>query len=181
MRASGSEKGAFGLRYELSRELGNGSSFACSATHTHPDPTAANTLSSCTWGSLQIFLSTTGGREPWDLARFGRTVAFFNEDMSSPAKALTTVLTAPLKALVKMIAGSEAPVSEVSVGCACVWGCVGWGGREQGGSVHTRVVCLYVLEHRVGSKCVCRGGGGGSGSAEQAKLLASSSVQLDPA
>jgi uncharacterized protein YbjT (DUF2867 family) len=58
--------------------------------------------------------SEKGGREPWDLRRFGRTVAFFNEDMSSPAKALTTILTAPLKALGNMVAGSGAPAGSSS-------------------------------------------------------------------
>jgi hypothetical protein len=45
------------------------------------------------------------------VARFGRTVAFFNDDMSTPAKALQTILTAPIKALVQLVAGSDAPVS----------------------------------------------------------------------
>lgn len=56
-----------------------------------------------------------GGREPWDLARFGRTVAFFNDDLSSPGRVLQTLLTAPVKALVNLVAGSEAPVRDFSL------------------------------------------------------------------
>lgn len=55
---------------------------------------------------------TTGSREPWDIARFGRTVAFFNEGLSSPGRALQTVLTAPLKALASLVSGGSGTVSD---------------------------------------------------------------------
>ena len=37
-----------------------------------------------------------GGRQPWDIARFTRTVMFFNE-MPSPGQMLTSFLEQPLK------------------------------------------------------------------------------------
>lgn len=54
--------------------------------------------------------AAAGGRESWDLARFGRTVAFFNEDLSSPGRVLQTVLTAPFKALAQLVAGTDTTV-----------------------------------------------------------------------
>lgn len=107
MKASSSEKGALGVLYQLGREGGSSSSFVA------PQPMQSTAARTPPEQHLVSNHPNTGGREPWDLARFGRTVAFFNEDMSSPAKALTTLLTAPLKALVKMVAGNEAPVSEL--------------------------------------------------------------------
>lgn len=64
-----------------------------------------------------LFHASAGGREPWDLARFGRTVAFFNEDMSTPGRALQTVLTAPFRALVQLVAGSGSTVRLLLQAC----------------------------------------------------------------
>lgn len=64
------------------------------------------------WRCPPSFLPVSGGsssssREPWDIARFGRTVAFFNEDLSSPGRILQAVLTAPLKVLSQLMPGGS--------------------------------------------------------------------------
>lgn len=49
----------------------------------------------------------SSGRQSWDVARFGRTVGFFNEGLSSPGRILQTLLSAPIKALTGLVAGSS--------------------------------------------------------------------------
>ncbi|KAF8060080.1 NAGS2 [Scenedesmus sp. PABB004] len=52
-----------------------------------------------------------GGREPWDLGRFARTVAFFNDLPTSPPALVGALLAAPLKALAGALRGA-APASD---------------------------------------------------------------------
>jgi hypothetical protein len=58
---------------------------------------------------------TAGGRQPWDIGRFAKTVAFFNEP-PSPQQLLEALMSAPAKALAGFMgqggstsSGSSAP------------------------------------------------------------------------
>jgi hypothetical protein len=60
--------------------------------------------------------SFAGGRQPWDIGRFAKTVAFFNEP-PSPQQLLEALMSAPAKALAGLMgqggssssSGSSAP------------------------------------------------------------------------
>ncbi|KAF6258399.1 complex I intermediate-associated protein 30-domain-containing protein [Scenedesmus sp. NREL 46B-D3] len=51
-------------------------------------------------------LGVSGGRQPWDVGRFAKTVAFFNEP-PSPQQLLEALLSAPAKALAGLMPGGS--------------------------------------------------------------------------